>query len=137
VHGRPSLCSFAETCGRKVAIEPDGSLYACERYLDTAHRLGSLAEAPLGALLAQREQGAFAQAKRDTLPSQCRRCEVLAACRGGCPRHRFLHVATGGPALNYLCAGYRHFFRTVAPHMRAMGALLRQGRPASDIMRGR
>ncbi|MEJ8836393.1 SPASM domain-containing protein [Ramlibacter sp. AN1133] len=135
VHGRASLCSFAETCERKLAIEHDGSVYACERYLDAGHRLGSLEEASLPDLLAAREQRAFEEAKRDTLPSQCRRCDVLAACRGGCPRHRFPNAAAGGAAVNYLCAGYRHFFRTVAPHMRAMGVLLRQGRPASDIMR--
>lgn len=135
VHGRPSVCSFAETCARKLAIEHDGCAYACERYLDAGHRLGTLEEASLPALLAAREQRAFEDAKRATLPSQCRRCDVLAACRGGCPSHRFLRDAAGGPALNYLCAGYRHFFRTVAPHMRAMGVLLRQGRPASDIMR--
>lgn len=135
VHGRPSLCSFAETCARKVAIEHDGSVYACERYLDAGHRIGSLAETPLAAMLAAPAQRAFEDAKRDTLPSQCRRCDVLAACRGGCPRHRFLQAASGGPAVNYLCAGYRQFFRTVAPHMRAMGTLLRQGRPAADIMR--
>ena len=135
VHGRPSLCSFAETCARKVAIEHDGSVYACERYLDAGHRIGSLEETPLAAMLAAPAQRAFEDAKRDTLPSQCRRCDVLAACRGGCPRHRFLQAASGGPAVNYLCAGYRQFFRAVAPHMRAMGTLLRQGRPAADIMR--
>jgi uncharacterized protein len=135
VHGRAGVCSFAETCGCKVAVAPDGAVYACERYVDDAHRLGRLDASTLPELLAERDQRAFAEAKRETLPSQCRRCDVLAACRGGCPGHRFVHAPTGGPGVNYLCAGYRHFFRTVAPHMRAMGVLLRQGRPASDIMR--
>lgn len=136
VHGRPSVCSFGETCEPKLAVEPDGSVYACERYLDDEdHCLGRLSEQPLADLLAARQQRAFEDAKRDTLSAQCRRCDVLAACRGGCPRHRFLHAPGGGPAESYLCAGYRHFFRSVAPDIRAMATLLRQGRPASDVMR--
>jgi uncharacterized protein len=137
VHGRASVCSFAETCACRLAIEHDGTVYACERYLDAEHRVGNLHTHPLPELLAAPGQRAFEEAKRDTLGPQCRRCDVLAACRGGCPRHRFLHAANGGAGENYLCAGYRHFFRTVSPHIRAMAALLRQGRPASDIMRGR
>lgn len=135
VHGRPSVCSFGETCARKFAVEHDGSVYACERYLDDAHRLGNVAEQPLADLLAAPQRHAFEAAKRETLSAQCRRCDVLAACRGGCPRHRFLHAPGGGPGENYLCAGYRHFFRAVSPHIRAMANLLRQGRPASDVMR--
>ena len=44
VHGRPSVCSFGETCVRKLAVEHDGSVYACERYLDDEHCLGKLSE---------------------------------------------------------------------------------------------
>jgi uncharacterized protein len=131
----PKLCTFSETCGRKLAVDHDGSWYACERYVDPAFRAGAVAEQSLDEVLEGSAQRAFGDAKRDALPTQCRRCDVLAACRGGCPSHRFIYAPAGGPGVNYLCAGYRHFFRTVAPHMRAMAALLRQGRPASDIMR--
>jgi uncharacterized protein len=131
----PKLCTFNETCGRQLAADHDGSLYACERFLDPAFRVGAVAQQPLGEILEGPGQRAFGDGKRDALPAQCRRCDVLAACRGGCPGHRFVYAPAGGPGLNYLCAGYRHFFRTVAPHMRAMAVLLRQGRPASDILR--
>lgn len=135
VHGRPSVCSFGETCARKFAVEADGSVYACERFLDDEHRLGQLPAQPLAELMAAPQRHAFEEAKRATLSARCRRCDVLAACQGGCPHHRFLPAPGGGPGENYLCAGYRHFFRSVSPHIRAMAALLRQGRPASDVMR--
>lgn len=134
LEGRATLCTFSETCGRQVAMEHDGSIYACDHYVYPEYEVGKLGEQPLAEILESPAQRAFAEAKRSTLPSQCRRCDVLAACRGGCPKHRFLHAASGGHGVNYLCAAYRHFFRTVAPHMRTMTLLLRQGRPASDIM---
>jgi len=36
--------------------------------------------------------------------------------------------------LNYLCAGYKAFFRRADKAMRIMAGLLRENRPASDVM---
>jgi uncharacterized protein len=76
----------------------------------------------------------FGAAKRDTLPKQCRRCELRFACNGGCPKHRFLQAADGEPGLNDLCAGYRKFFRFADPYLRAMAGLLHEGRAPAEIM---
>lgn len=129
------LCVFAETCGRQVALEHDGSVYSCDHYVYPEYRLGNLHESSLADLLDSDVQQRFGDAKRDALPAQCRRCEFRFACHGGCPKHRFLQTADGEAGLNYLCAGYRKFFRGVDPYMRAMAGLLRQGRPASDLMK--
>jgi uncharacterized protein len=40
----------------------------------------------------------------------------------------------GEPGLNYLCAGFKQFFRHVDPAMKTMANLIRQGRLASEIM---
>lgn len=132
--GHATMCTFAETCGRQVAMEHDGSVYACDHYVYPDYRIGRLGEQTLAQMLDSPQQRAFGDAKRDTLPAQCRRCEFLVACRGGCPKHRFLTTRDGEPGLNYLCAGYKRFFGSVAPHMAAMARLLRQGRPAAEIM---
>lgn len=129
-----SLCVFAETCGRQVALEHDGSVYACDHYVYPEYRLGNLHRQTFAEMLDSPEQRRFGAAKRDTLPTQCRRCEFRFACNGGCPKQRFLHSADGEPGLNYLCAGYRKFFCAVDPYMRRMIALLRQGRAPSEIM---
>lgn len=131
-----SLCVFAETCGRQVAMEHDGSLYACDHYVYPEYRLGNVKEQSLAQMLDSDAQRGFGAAKRDTLPQQCRRCEVRFACNGGCPKHRFLQTADGEPGLNYLCAGYRKFFRFVDPSMRAIARLLHEGRAPAEIMRG-
>jgi uncharacterized protein len=79
-------------------------------------------------------QVAFGLAKRDTLPRYCRECEVRFLCNGECPKHRFATTPDGEPGLNYLCAGYKGFFTTTAPHFRSMADLLRAGRPPAEIM---
>jgi uncharacterized protein len=131
--GRSSLCVFAETCGDAVVLEHGGDVYSCDHFVDDAHRLGDVRETPLAELVASDRQRRFGADKRDTLPEYCRRCDVRFACHGGCPKDRFVETPDGEPGLNYLCAGYRTFFRHVDGPMRAMAALLRSGRPASDV----
>jgi uncharacterized protein len=129
-----SLCIFAETCGRALALEHNGDVYACDHYVYPQYKLGNLLKQPLEDLAELPSQQSFGSAKRDTLPDYCRQCDVRFACNGECPRNRFLHTPDGQPGLNYLCSGYRHFFRTIDPYMKEMARLLRAGRPAADIM---
>lgn len=129
-----SLCVHAPTCGRQVAMEHDGTVYSCDHYVYPEYRLGNVHEQPLEQMVDSERQRRFGEAKRDTLPAACRQCEFLPACNGGCPKHRFLHTASGEPGLNYLCAGYRHFYRAADPHLRTMTQLLRRGRAPAEIM---
>jgi uncharacterized protein len=76
----------------------------------------------------------FGVAKENALPRWCRECEVLAACRGGCPKHRFAQSHYDEPGLHYLCAGYRKFFRHIRKYLRAMTTLLENGLPVSHVM---
>jgi uncharacterized protein len=133
--GLPSpLCIFAETCGSALALEHNGDLYSCDHFVEPEHRLGSIRDTHLADLAVSEQQRAFGRAKRDTLPAYCRKCEFRFACNGGCPKDRFTRTPDGEDGLNYLCAGYKAFFRHVAAPMRAMGELLRRGRPAADLM---
>ena len=81
-----------------------------------------------------RKQRAFGQHKLSTLPNYCRECEVRFACHGECPRNRFITTPDGEPGLNYLCAGYKLFFKHIDPAMKIMANLLREGRWADEIM---
>ena len=56
------------------------------------------------------------------------------ACHGECPRNRFITTPDGEPGLNYLCAGYKLFFKHIDPAMKTMAGLIRQGRWADEIM---
>jgi uncharacterized protein len=129
-----SVCIFQETCGRSLVLEHNGDLYACDHFVLPSRRLGNILEKPLRELVDLPSQHRFGLDKRDRLPEFCRACDVYFACRGECPRNRFLRTPDGAAGLNYLCAGYRLFFEHIDQPMRTMAALLRQGRTPAEIM---
>jgi uncharacterized protein len=92
-------------------------------------------DAPLDSLARSAAQQAFGEAKETTLPQYCRDCDVRFACNGECPKHRFLTTPDGEPGLNYLCAGYKRFFRHVGAPMRFMAGELAAGRAPAGVMR--
>jgi len=59
--------------------------------------------------LSSEERPKFGQNKREKLPKYCRKCPVLFACRGECPKNRFIKTPDGKEGLNYLCGGYKVF----------------------------
>jgi uncharacterized protein len=132
--GQHSLCIFAPTCGGALALEHNGDLYSCDHYVEPQYKLGNIKDTPLIRMAASDQQRAFGRDKRDSLPRYCRSCEVLFACNGECPRNRFIQTPDGEPGLNYLCAGYKHFFTHIRRAMDIMADLLRKGRFADEIM---
>jgi uncharacterized protein len=127
-----SLCVFSETCGRAVAMEHNGDLYSCDHFVFPDHLLGNIAELPLTGMLDGEFQSRFGQDKHNGLPLVCRRCSYLRLCNGACPAHRFTKGPGGEANLNYLCEGFKLFFRQALPYFRAMAACLNSGRPARD-----
>ena len=128
------MCVYSEHCGRALALEHNGDLYACDHFVDPQHRLGNIHRVPIGELANSDAQEKFGRDKEASLPQDCRQCEYLFACHGACPKDRLLQSPLGEPGWNYLCAGYRMFFEHVAPCMEAMAADLRAGRPAAEVM---
>lgn len=129
-----SLCVFQEVCGRSLVLEHNGDLYSCDHFVDQSHRLGNILERPLPELVKSAQQRQFGRDKSDRLPAACLKCEVLFACHGECPRNRFVRTTDRVEGLNYLCTGYNAFFKHIDLPMRLMTDLLRQGRPAGEIM---
>lgn len=132
--GQHNSCVVSPTCGAAPVLEHNGDVYSCDHFVEPKHRLGNLRDAKLSTLVASEKQRRFGNAKRDTLPRYCRECPVLFACYGECPRNRFIKTPDGEDGLNYLCAGYRDFFTHIDGPMKAMAALLRDGRYADEIM---
>jgi uncharacterized protein len=129
---RGGACVHSETCGDALAIEHDGSVYACDHYVDPDFRLGLIAQQRLAEMAESPAQVRFGLDKSHRLPDACFRCPVLFACNGGCPKHRF--AVEGGAARNHLCSGYLAYFIHVDPHMRVMADLYRRGERPDRIM---
>jgi uncharacterized protein len=129
-----AVCIFTETCGQALALEHNGDLYSCDHFVEPAYKLGNIKQTPMIELIASPAQLKFGRDKRDTLPRYCRACEVRFACHGECPRNRFILTPDGEAGLNYLCAGFKLFFKHIDQPMRLMADLLRQGRYAEEVM---
>lgn len=110
-----TLCIFKKTCGGVPVLEHNGDLYACDHFVDQGHLLGNISETPFNKLLESRAQQKFGQAKLTALPDYCLKCEVREMCNGACPKDRFITTPDGEPGLNYLCEGYKLFFRHCKP----------------------
>ena len=132
--GQHNLCIFSPTCGESLCLEHNGDLYSCDHYVEPGYRLGNINQTPVSELAASKQQHAFGQAKLTSLPRYCRECEVRFACHGECPRNRFILTPDCEPGLNYLCAGYKLFFKHVDQPMKIMADLIRRGRFADEIM---
>ncbi len=130
-----SLCIFRRTCGNVPVIEHNGDFYSCDHFVTPEHRLGNIRETPLGALLESPAQRAFGRAKLDQLPRYCRECEVRSMCNGGCPKDRIIRTPDGDMGLNYLCAGYKQFFKHCLPYTARRADLLRAGQPPERLMK--
>ncbi|MEJ2109730.1 MAG: anaerobic sulfatase maturase [Acidobacteriota bacterium] len=125
----------AETCGRTLAMEHNGDVYACDHYVFPEFHRGNIVRNTMAELAQGPQQQRFGEAKRDTLPAFCRRCEVLKYCRGECPKHRFTTTPSGDPGLQYLCPSYKRFFKHIKPGLETMARLIRARRAPAEIMR--
>jgi uncharacterized protein len=133
--GNPSpVCVHAKQCGRSLVIEHNGDVYACDHCVYPQYRLGNIRTDALPAMVEKSLKSGFGITKETALPRWCRECEVLASCRGGCPKHRFARTYYDEPGLHYLCAGYKKFFLHIRKYLAVMAQLLEKGFPVSLVM---
>jgi uncharacterized protein len=132
--GIRSLCVFSPTCGNSLALEHNGDLYSCDHYVEPDYFLGNIQRQSILELVNSPQQLKFGKTKEETLPQYCHQCEVKFACYGGCPKDRFISTPDGEQGLNYLCAGYKVFFKHINQPMQIMAKLLRLGRAPAEIM---
>jgi len=116
--GMPSQrCVTAEFCGKGLAVEHNGDVFACDHYVYPEYRVGNILTTHLGAMAYSMQQQRFGFAKRDALPRYCHECPHLRLCWGECPKNRLLKTPDGEPGLNYLCHGFRQFFSHIRRDM--------------------
>lgn len=130
-----NICVFNETCGRAMALEHNGDLYSCDHFVYEENKLGNILNSHIEQLVDSGQQVKFGLDKKMTLPQYCKNCEVKFICNGECPKHRFIKTPDGEEGLNYLCAGYKHFFNYIAPYMEYMVTQLDQHKPPSNVMK--
>ncbi len=134
MYGVPhALCVHRERCGDAAVLEHDGSLYACDHFVDPEHLIGNIRERKLCDLAADPKMACFGRAKKDTLPRYCRECEVLSFCNGGCPKDRIAQAHDGEKGLNYLCPAYKAFFLHARPELTRLAGHMKAGNPLREF----
>lgn len=124
--GMPSQrCVTAEFCGKGLAVEHNGDVFACDHYVYPEYRIGNIHETHWGQMAYSEQQKQFGFAKRESLPGYCRKCHYLRLCWGECPKNRLLRSPDGEIGLNYLCSGLKLFFGHI---QRDMPEILRRVR---------
>lgn len=109
---RPAgLCLHEAICGHCAVVEREGDVYRCDRFVFDEYRIGNIMDTPLGSMMESNR--AFGEYKLESLPHRCLQCDVVDICFGGCPKDRLMETLTinGVERHNYLCAGYKKFFR--------------------------
>src|SRR6056297_1642422 len=110
MRGKPSsLCVHNPLCGHGASIETDGGVYSCDHYTFPEYQLGNILETPLDEIMEKNR--AFGMHKTYGLPKECFDCPYIKLCFGGCPKDRILFSQDGRRGKNYLCEGYKLFFR--------------------------
>ncbi|MGL5231729.1 MAG: anaerobic sulfatase maturase [Fusobacteriaceae bacterium] len=133
--GNPSpSCVHARQCGKALALENDGLVYACDHYVYEEHEIGDISKGLLKDIGNKSIKSGFGREKEEKLTKKCKECPALIYCWGGCPKHRFIHIEGENFGHNYMCKGYKTFFDHIQKYLRGMGELLTNGYPASYIM---
>lgn len=121
--GHSFLCTFGKECGSALALDRDGSVYFCDRFVYPDYFLGNIQERSLAEIYAGADNAVFGRMK-SAVASRCKTCRWVFACRGECPKNRFVTTGGGEPGLNYLCSGLKMFFAHIDPAMKEMVRLL-------------
>ncbi len=132
--GEAGVCTLAPTCGQVLVAEEDGSVYACDHFVEPSHKLGNLKSDRLETFATGEFQRKFGEAKRDSLTAECRRCPWLDRCGGFCPKDRFGVSVDGEPGQYYLCAGLKKYFEHSDPILRNIMQLSRNKYSSDRIM---
>lgn len=131
----PGLCTMARSCGHAGVMEFNGDVYSCDHFVFPEYKLGNIRQNTLLEMMYSERQLEFGRMKQGSLPGQCRKCDYLFACNGGCPKDRFAQTVDGEPNLNYLCKGYHQYFKHIAPYMDYMKNELMSQRPPANVMK--
>ncbi|MFM4770073.1 anaerobic sulfatase maturase [Aeromonas veronii] len=104
-------CVSGQICGKAIAIEHNGDVYSCDRFVYPEYRLGNILHVHEGEMAFSERQKEFGYAKHKSLPKFCKTCTYLKLCWGECPKNRFVRTPDGEAGLNYLCPGLKIFYK--------------------------
>ncbi len=104
----PESCAMSGRCGQYYLVEADGSVYPCDFYVLDEWKLGNFNRDRVAQIDERRKALGFC-ARSLNHPPECKACQWLPLCKGGCYRSR-LEAGEPDAGRNYFCEGYQMFF---------------------------
>jgi len=113
--GKGSICTFRDCLGEYLAVDPEGWIYACQRFAGLPqYHLGNVHDCPTMDDLMSSPFWRLLQDRQDRIETECGDCPYLDICRGGCP-------------YNVLAANHGNFDSTLRdPHCSAYQGIFSQ-----------
>jgi len=104
-------CSHKGICSHShLGVDPDGSLYTCGRWSDTAEfSYGTVFDTDREGILNSEVRLRLGERKDLLRAGECKECQWWAYCHGGCPNDAYLEHGTVQARTKW-CAGYLAFF---------------------------
>jgi uncharacterized protein len=106
----PGLCSFGNHCLiRMITITPDGNVVPCGSFVSNEYILGNIKNVPLLKILSDKQCRHFRQKREACITDNCRNCEFISICRGGCREVAYWHTGMYDSAYPYCEARKKTF----------------------------
>lgn len=115
---RGVVCTFVDCMGDTFAVGPDGSIYPCYRFVGMPeYVMGNVKDHPSMEDLAQSDSWKLLHGFKDYVDSECKTCNYVKFCRGGCPYNALkINAKTGKAEINGVdphCTAYKMIFKEI------------------------
>jgi uncharacterized protein len=121
----PGTCIHQKTCPKTIVFEQNGDAYPCDFFIDEQYRLGNIMQDSLESIMNSERLERFLTMK-PSLPAQCKSCDFLHLCHGGCPRNRISE--TNEVQGEYFCRSYKQIYRYAHKKMLDLSDGIKSGR---------
>ena len=113
--GNPSpVCIHAETCGRSIAVEHNGDVYACDHCVYPNYRLGNVMTARLSGMVDRSLSSGFGVSKAMACLAGAGSAKCWRHAKGGAPNIASRPAITTSPDSNFSVKGTRNSFSIYA-----------------------
>jgi uncharacterized protein len=119
----PAHCVLHKRCNDYLVVEHNGDLFSCDFLVSRDTHLGNLHDISLKTAFESAAHIAFGERKA-AYGDECKRCQWLDKCYGGCIKDRFHDPRDKGH--NHFCESYKFFFKRADSHFKKLADLYKQ-----------
>lgn len=111
---RGTVCTFVDCMGDTFAIGPDGSIYPCYRFVGMPEWvMGNVIDHPSIDELSKSAPGKLLQEYSDYVDRECKKCNYIKFCRGGCPYNALTITDGEVNSVDPHCIAYKTIFKEI------------------------